>query len=89
MGGDTLGSSKILHDAQEVLRLDERERPSTVVLGGQLVRDLPPKAREHASEQPPVGATREERRYVAGPPRVRNRLEVLLITVIVLLITVI
>ena len=62
MGSDTLGLPKALHDAQEVLRLDERERPGTVVLGGQLLRDLPPEAGEHAGEQTPVGATREERR---------------------------
>ena len=59
MGSDTLGSPKALHGAQEVLRLDKRERLGTVLLGRQSIRDLPPEAGEHAGEQTPVGATRD------------------------------
>ena len=35
---------KALHDTQEVVRLDERERLGTMVLVGELLRDLPPEA---------------------------------------------
>ena len=70
-------SPKVLHDAQERLGLDERERPSTVAMRGQLVRDLLPEAGEHAGEKSPVGATRQETRYLAGPPRVGNTLEII------------
>ena len=77
MGSDSMFSPKVLHDAQELLGLDEREHPSTVFLRGQLLRDFPPEAGEHAGEHSPVGATRQETRYPAGPPRVRNTLEII------------
>ena len=54
MGG-ALALPKALHDLQEVVRLDERERLGTIVLVGEILRDLPPEAGEHAGEQTPVG----------------------------------
>ena len=56
MGSDTLGLPKALHDAQEVLRLDERERPGTVVLGGQILRDLPPQRQGNTLANKPQSA---------------------------------
>ena len=52
MGRDTIGVPKALHDAQEVLRLDERERPGRVVRAGLLIRASPQRQGNTLAKQP-------------------------------------